>query len=159
MRRIIAAAVLVSAAMGGTAKAQLFGDWLKDNLRTGCAPMGLAVDLVGRAEGDDRLRDNLWNAAESRLRAAGIFERPAKVQEFSVSVLSTGPEGQTKPNVAAVGVRIYRNIRDTGLGRFGLVIVWERTALVGIASVRETVADFGDQFITEYLRANPECRR
>ena len=106
MRTIIAAAVAVMLAGAAGAKAQLWGDWTADNLRTGCAPMALEVQLVGKAEADERLRERLTNSAESRLRAAGLFIEPPPVQWLTLDVLGSASEGQSTPDIAKYSVTL-----------------------------------------------------
>ena len=159
MRTIIAAAVAVMLAGAAGAKAQLWGDWTADNLRTGCAPMALEVQLVGKAEADERLRERLTNSAESRLRAAGLFIEPPPVQWLTLDVLGSASEGQSTPDIAKYSVTLSRLASDTGFGRAGAVFVWQRAGIAGFGDIREAVTDLLDQFLTEYLRANPECGR
>ena len=57
---------------------------------------------------------------------------------------------------------LYRFVMDTGYGQAGPMLAWEwgTTGVYGDEqNIRNTVSRGIDQFITEYLRANPECGR
>ena len=69
---VVAVLLVITTVM--PAGAQLNGEWMADNLATGCAPMGLELVIYGDVEGNDVLRRTLRNATESRLRTAGIFK-------------------------------------------------------------------------------------
>lgn len=115
--------------------------------------MSLFVYLWAEAEGNSQLRNGLWNAAEWRLRAAGIYDSEARWQILYVQV-------GTAAEADVIQLRLHRGLRDTGSGSAGEAIVWSAQGL----GVRGDEQDFLqavsgklDQFITEYLRANPEC--
>ncbi len=152
MKLVLVAVVLLLAA---PVQAQLSGDWIEKNLATGCAPMGLNVD-VGGAEDDERLHSSLLNLAESRLRSAHLYDEDGwdlHHQDVNLVVTVVG----TATHIRLV---LYRFMWDVGFGKPGVVIVWMR-GIVGShgsdSGRRSNAADLVDQFITEYLRANPEC--
>lgn len=70
-RTLIAAALAVGLAM--PAGAQLSGEWMADNLTTGCLPMQFHVDLGTGLQDNESLQRKLRLAARSRLRAAGVY--------------------------------------------------------------------------------------
>ena len=159
VRRSILRVAIIIAAVGlllcGSAQAQLWGDWTADNLRSGCAPMHLEVQLAGRSEGDDGLRQRLGDAAESRLRSARLFADRSYDQVLRISVLATAPRATGEPDVASVALSLYRWTANTGYGRPGTSIVWQGIAIGGFNDVRSLVGNLVDRFLTEYLRANP----
>ena len=159
IRKILAAAILV-AATGGAAQAQLTGDWAQRGIRSdGCERMTLEIVLSGQSKGDDRLRDRVRNAAESRLRSADLFKAPPTKLFLQVGVLSTGPAGSREATVAAVRVSLFRILGKTAADPSPVAIVWHQTTIGPFDDIRETLAELGDMFLTEYLRANPECGR
>ena len=93
--RWLTVAALALAVWGGPAIAQLHGDWVADNLRTGCRPMGLAATIQGGPH--ERVRralglteDVVLNAAESRLRSAGLLGDSPAGQSLSIDVVLVG---------------------------------------------------------------------
>lgn len=158
MRTIIATTAL-TVMLAGPAKALLSGDLAAGNLRTGCSQMTLEVRLSGYGEVDEGLQHRLENAAESRLRAASLFADKSTGQALFIEILATGRRSQNKPTISRRDMILLRYIADTGHGREGLVHVW---AMGGVGSFDDTMSEVAgmlDKFLTEYLRANPECGR
>ena len=151
MRRVLIAVVL-AVSMAAPVAAQQPAAWMINNLDTECAPMKLRVNVWGHAEGDSQLRSGLWNAAESRLRAAGVYESEAW-QDLIVSV-------GTLHSAGSVELTLLRAATDSGYGKPGLVVVWttEHLTIHGDEQRhRQAASGLLDEFIAAYLRANPEC--
>lgn len=150
--------VVATLAMGMStpASALLNGEIARDNLATGCATLGFEVS--GKLNKD--LREKLRNAAELRLRPLGVWsdETPTHPVRWLDIEIFFGP---------AIFVRtvLYRGTRDTGNGKGGFVIVWEIIGLIPWPrserdiGVLEAASEHLDQFLIEYLRANPECTK
>ena len=156
MRRVLSVMALV-VGLCGPVGAQLYGEWMADNLATGCLPMGFSTHFWGDEEDDGRLERSLNNAGESRLRTAGVYTPDGWEQygldlSFSVSTLA---------QASRVDLRLFRFVRDLGNGKPGTVIAWAASS-IGIhgdaQDYRNTLAEMLDHFLTEYLRANPGCR-
>ena len=149
---------VVTLAMGMSmpAGALLGGEMVRANLATGCAT--LAFEVSGNL--NNTIREKLRNAAELRLRPIGVWsnETPTHPVRWLDIEVFFGP---------AIFVRtvLYRGTGDTGNGKAGFVIVWEIIGLIPFPTsendigVLETSAEHLDQFVVEYLRANPECTK
>ena len=159
MRTMIAAAVAVMLAGAAGAKAQLWGDWTADNLRTGCAPIALEIALAGKAKGDDVLRG-----------ASGECRRvtpPRRRSLHRTAIRSMARPRRPRDGAGRAEHAIGRErsgevfSRHPGhrLWSVGTVIVWESAFIISYSDVREAVAELLDRFLTAYLRANPECGR
>ena len=152
MRRTLIAAS-VTAVLSMPAEAEQTAEWMVENLATGCAPMSLSVHLWGDAESDSRLLQGARNAAESRLRVARLYNSEPSWQELQISI-------GIVHSASVVKLQLFRGASDSGYGRPGLVIVWiaETLAVHGDDQRhRQAVSEHLDQFITDYLRANPKC--
>lgn len=158
--RIAALVMVCTAALAAPADAQLRGEWVADNLRTGCEPMALhASSHAFTPHDDENLEERLRTAAESRLRAARLYEDPPPrpvQQKLVIRVLVTGPEGGPS-DTSRWDVSLYRWARNTGYGQIGPVIVWHWGAIGGVDHIVSSVSEMVDRFLVEYLRANPEC--
>ena len=54
-----ALAALLAVGLVESTGAQLHGEWMADNLATGCTPMSLDLTLYGEAEGNERPTEKL----------------------------------------------------------------------------------------------------
>ena len=153
-----ALAALLAVGLVESTGAQLHGEWMADNLATGCTPMSLDLTLYGEAEGNERLRKNLRNAAESRLRTAGVYDINGWEEHRQSLDIRVGTNGVA----SSMELILYRFVMDTGYGQAGPVLAWE-WGTIGVhgggQDILNTVSEGLDQFITEYLRANPTCGR
>ena len=154
MKRTLIAAALVILAL--PASAQLNGEWMQPNLATGCVPVGLDIEVLGDAEGDENLQRVLRNATESRLRSARLYADDGwdnHRQSLDLHLTILGP-------VSKYDAYLYRFIWDTGYGQAGTVLVWAMGSIGvhGDESHHHTsISSIVDAFIIEYLRTNPEC--
>ena len=127
--------------------------------------------------------DAVRNAAESRLRAARLFKTLEAIEANRKKVLAGPLDSMTDPMLRArpvqwlvveivmtssaysLATELRRIVPDTGsfagTGPGGPVIVW---AVGGAGthggaahSILGRVSEQLDRFLTEYLRANPEC--
>ena len=165
-------AVLLAALAGPVAadSAEARFEWFQ--LLTHCAPMGLiVVDLRGDAKRIGLTRESLILAAESRLRAARLFE-----PDDSIIAGSTLPYLYVEVHVvgSAFSVNIHLNkfLWDHELGN---KIFWDYSDLSGYAATWETgsTGTHGgngnyvlsslqrhlDKFMAAYLRVNEEACR
>ena len=205
-RSTVAALALAAylATGSGATNAQLSGEWMADNLRTGCAPMGFTVRVVGDAKAIGLTENTVRNAAESRLRAARLYRTIEAMKAVQLRLIEESQRAEIEARKAeqdllkrikarraeleaeqelrahplqtlnvdisvlssAFSVRawLYRDIPDTGaLGETvrGTVIVWSTSGMGthgGDAQlILGHVSRYLDKFLTEYLRANPEC--
>ena len=172
LRKILAAlsvALALGAVPGGALA--LSGKGAADNLRTGCAGMGIVPSIIAhgrrpygnsgtwdKKELGKLLRMRLRNAAESRLRAAKLFDFRMEEQYLAIRVMVA----QSRPLIAYTSLSLNRYAYDTGYGRGGRVEVWSIGSLTRHHSDIQKAIDIAvsvllDKFLTEYLRANPEC--
>ena len=94
-----------------------------------------------------------WNAAELRLHTARLYGYSGyPMQTLHISILWSGP-------AASVKTELRRFLRDTGYGRGDILVAWHTQWLGDGAVAFNMVSVQLDQFLLEYLRANPECRR
>ena len=138
-------------------QAQLSGEYVRDNLAMDgwCRPMGLDVQTFGDAADDVNLRSSLQTLVESRLRFARLHAEDGwnewgQVLLIDVTAIDTA---------LVVEVHLMRFVMDTGSGKQGSVLVWNLSTLGVNSRVNFLLADLVGQFITEYVRANPECGR
>ena len=159
MHRLILSLIVSTLAMGMStpASALLNGEMARANLATDCATLGFEVSGKNL---NNAVRKKLRNAAELRLRPIGVWsdETPTHPVRWLNIEIFFGP---------AIFVRtvLYRGTGDTGNGKAGLVIFWEIIGLIpwprseSDIGVLETASEHLDQFLVEYLRANPECTK
>ena len=159
MHRLILSLIVATLAMGMStpASALLNGEMARANLATDCATLGFEVSGKNL---NNAVRKKLRNAAELRLRPIGVWsdETPTHPVRWLNIEIFFGP---------AIFVRtvLYRGTGDTGNGKAGLVIFWEIIGLIpwprseSDIGVLETASEHLDQFLVEYLRANPECTK
>lgn len=100
----VAAAFVLAVGKGSPAgSASLQGEWAADNLRMGCAPMGMDVviqlpDSKGEQQEEASIKDDIWNAAEWRLRSAGIFRPLTEIYDNrSALIAQVPPYDKTDP--------------------------------------------------------------
>ncbi|MCY4609964.1 MAG: hypothetical protein OXD40_15440 [bacterium] len=153
MKRTLIAAALAACVASPTEALLLEGERAAENLATQCAPVALHIALWGNAEDNTELWIKLWNAAESRLRSARIFDDENQYQVLNVLVGSHGA-------ATVIEMDLRRFAIDSGHGKSGEVIVWTTLHLMAHGDdqlYRDVAAGHLDQFLAEYLRANPEC--
>ena len=124
------------------------------NLAAFCNPMGVVVESVrnkisrkiGLTEGD------LVNAAESRIRAAQLFNDESP-QYLYININPT-------KSAFSADVALMRRTQDTGFGFSGIVNVWDDGATGTHGGdgryVLSVVSRILDRFIAEYLRENED---
>ena len=144
--------------------------------------MDLYVSISGEkaAQATGLTEDAVRNAAESRLRAARLFKTLEAIEANRKKVLAGPLDSMTDPMLRArpvqwlvveivmtssansIATELHRIVPDTGsFAGTGPVIVWAVSGAGthgGAAhSILGRVSEQLDRFLTEYLRANPEC--
>ena len=147
--------------------------------------MDLDVSISGEkaAQATGLTEDAVRNAAESRLRAARLFKTLEAIEANRKKVLAGPLDSMTDPMLRArpvqwlvveivmtssaysIATELRRIVPDTGsfagTGPGGPAIVWVVSGAGthgGAAhSILGRVSEQLDRFLTEYLRANPEC--
>ena len=149
MRRLILiTSALITLAM--STRAQLSGEWVQDNLATECSAITYLV------AGDLDFSLPIEQMSDHLLQRAGIPRTESDPGTMGDAYLIVSKD--VVAGALHVMTTFYRRIADTGYGKPGMVVVWSSQSLVPDFQQPFTIAtEQLNQFITEYLRANPEC--
>lgn len=147
-------------ALTGSVSAQLYGETARPNLATECTPMGLSVHVnVSEPLRDienEQLNTTIQNLTESRLRTARIYDEDGWDNVWQYLAVSINGIS----SAINLDIFLYRAIWNSGYGELGTVIVYGSSVVMANPStsfIRDNVTDIVEEFIVEYLRANPEC--
>ena len=155
LRGAIFAVVLVAvflgrlgAQTGGIERFQLFNE---------CAPIDLIVEgLPDAAANIDLTEERIQTLAESRLRAARMYD-PSAVGYLYVRVGVTTPGGRRNGAYTAE-VSFKKRLYDSASNQSGIATTWDTggygTHGGDAGYILQSVSEYLDRFILEYLRAN-----
>ena len=137
-----------SAQTDGHERFQLFNE---------CAPIDLLVEgLPDDAAGIDLTKQRIQTLAESRLRAARLYDAAARYHLYvRVGVLVSN---NRRGGAFSVEVSYRKLLYDSVSDEYGIAQTWESTAY-GMHSrdadyILQAVSEHLDGFVLEYLRAN-----
>ena len=121
-------------------------------LWSACRPLGLIVEVLPEdAEEIGLTRERIQTAAESRLRAARLYDAEADHYLY-VNVNTLGVVGRA----FSIGVGYKKWLHDEALGIGGMAQTWHTGAAGtgGASYILQVVSEHMDRFVVEYLRVN-----
>ncbi len=123
-------------------------------LFTECAPV-YAVGLVSGDEAEEMglTKERVWTMVESRLRAARLYDSGGgQMLELNIRTFSPAFD---------ISLELFKSVQDPRSGESGVATTWERDTIGthgGSASfIMQTVSEYLDGFILDYLRVNEEA--
>ena len=131
-------------------------------LFNGCAPINLIVeDLPDDAANIDLAKKRIQTMAESRLRAARLFDAKALPSLYiSIGVLVSE---NRRGGAFNINVQLRKYLRDSALNLNGFATTWMRGSFGthggNAGYILQGLSEFLDEFILEYLRVNEAACR
>ncbi len=130
-------------------------------LWSGCAPIKLLVVLSGDAADIDLTEERIQTLAESRLRAARLYDAAALLPLYvNVGVLVSE---NLRGGAFSINVSFYKLLRDVVSDRTWVAATWEAgnfgTHDGDAGYILQFVSEKLDRFILEYLRVNETACR
>ena len=142
---LVLALALAGSASGSQVDEERFREAERFGLFNACEPMHLIAIVV-----DQRLRERVETMAESRLRAARLYDTDADRSAVSslLSIEIFGVVGQAE----AVLLSYRKPVRDSFSERWFLAETWKLYGMYRNSA--EGLSELLDRFVLEYLRVN-----